>query len=103
MVNIFSGTAVGSSLVASVAFGNDGSATPLATWDNTAGLNNATLTVKSVAGVNGAFVSTNGAEVGSPGVVFAVPEPTGFALALLGFGALGMRRRGKKSSGSLRA
>lgn len=93
MVNIFSGTASNSALVASVAFGADGSASPLATWDNSADLNNATLTVKSAAGVNGAFVSANGAEIGSPGVVAAVPEPAGMALALAGLGALAISRR----------
>jgi hypothetical protein len=98
MVNIFSGTASSSALVASVAFGNDGTATPLATWDNSAGLNDATLTTKSVSGVKGAFVTPNGQEIGSPGVISAVPEPEGLALALAGFGALVLTRRSKKKS-----
>lgn len=98
MVNIFSGTASGSALVASVAFGNDGTAVPLATWDNSAGLNNVTLTAKSVAGAHGAFVSPNGQEIGSPGVVSAVPEPEGLALSLAGFGALVLVRRKKSQA-----
>ena len=95
MVNIFSGSATNSALVASVAFGAD---TGAGTFDNTAGLNNATLTTKSVVGVNGAFASATGGEIGSPGVVASVPEADGFALAFVGFGALVAMRRGKKSA-----
>lgn len=102
MVNIFSGSASSSALVASVAFGSDGSATPLATFNNAAGLNNATLALKSTLGVNGALASTNGAEIGSPGTVAAVPEPAGLALALAGFGGLLAMRRGKKSLSTAR-
>jgi Lamin Tail Domain len=89
MVNIFSGSAANSSLIASVAFGADGG-TPVSTFDNAAGLNNATLTQKSVAGVNGAFVSANGMEVGSPGTISAVPLPGGLGLLLSGLGAFGL-------------
>lgn len=97
MVNIFDGSA---NLVASVAFGTDGG-TPVSTFDNAAGLNNATLTQKSVAGVNGAFVSNSGLELGSPGVITAVPEPATCAMMLAGLGLLGFagrRRRQDKTS-----
>ena len=97
MVNIFSGSASNSALVASVAFASDGSATPLATFNNAAGLNDTTLTLKSANGVGGAFTSVDGAEIGSPGVVAAVPEPTGLALALGGLAGLLAMRRGKNS------
>jgi uncharacterized protein YjiK len=72
-----------------------GAATPAATFDNAAGLGSATLPLPavatlSVAGVNGAFLSANGAETGSPGRTitgvdlstyvrvgrFDLPEPT---------------------------
>ena len=51
---------------------NVGAATTTATFDNTAGLGSTTLPLPtvstvSVAGVNGAFLSFNGAETGSPG------------------------------------
>lgn len=89
MVNIFSGSAAASSLVASVAIGADGG-TPVSTFDNAAGLNNATLTRKSVAGINGAFVSANGLEVGSPGTISPVPLPGALGLLLSGLGAFGV-------------
>jgi hypothetical protein len=74
MVNIFNGSSTTSALIASVAFGSDGG-TPVSTFDNSAGLNNATLTQKSVLGVNGAFVSNSGLELGSPGSVSNTPLP----------------------------
>lgn len=86
MVNIFNGSSGSSSLVASVVFGADGD-TPVSTFDNAAGLNDTTLTLKSAAGVNGAFVSASGLEVGSPGVV---PLPDTSVLLLSGLGALGL-------------
>ena len=71
--------------IAGVGFGT---ANPAATFDNTAGL--ATATTFSTAGVNGAFLASNGAETGSPGRTFTgvdlstyvrvgrfdLPEPT---------------------------
>jgi uncharacterized protein YjiK len=72
-----------------------GAANPAFTFDNTAGLGSTTLPLPtistlSVAGVNGAFLSANGAETGSPGRTitgvdlstyvrvgrFDLPEPT---------------------------
>jgi Lamin Tail Domain len=89
MVNIFNGNSATSALMASVAFGVD-SGTPVATFDNAQGLNNATLTQKSAAGVNGAFVSATGQELGSPGTISPVPLPGSLGLLLSGFGAFGM-------------
>lgn len=51
------------------------------TFDNAAGLDDTTITQQSVNGINGAFVSFNAAEVGSPGVV---PEPSSLGLLALG-------------------
>jgi Lamin Tail Domain len=89
MVNLFSGSSAASALIASVAFGADGG-TPVSTFDNAQGLNNSTLTQKSVAGVNGAFVSANGFESGSPGTISPVPLPGSLGLLLSGLSAFGM-------------
>jgi hypothetical protein len=74
------------------------------TFDNAVGSNNVTLTQKSVVGVNGAFASLAGGEIGSPGVVAnPVPEPESYAMMLAGLGLLGFvgRRRKQKSSRAL--
>jgi len=72
--------------VASVTFGTAGSGT---TFDNTAGLNNGSITQHSAVGVNGAFLSANGAEIGSPGVAAApVPLPAAAWLLFSGLGLL---------------
>ena len=95
MVNIFSGSSASSALVASVAFGTD-AGTPVATFDNAAGLNNATLTLKSAAGTNGAFDSASGLEIGSPGTISAVPLPGTYGLLLSALGALGITFGGRR-------
>ena len=88
MVNIFNGSSNTAALVASVAIGAD-SGSPISTFDNTLGLNNATLTQKSAVGTDGAFISANGLEVGSPGVA-AVPTPDSYILMLSGLAVFGV-------------
>ena len=92
-VNIFDGSGT---LMTRVDFGAD-SGSPIATFDNAAGLDNVTLTQKSVVGVNGAFLSASGLEIGSPGTVAAVPEPGSYALLLAGFAIIGFRSRRKSA------
>jgi hypothetical protein len=94
MVNIFNGSTSSSALIASVAFGAD-TGSPVATFDNAAGLNDATISQKSVVGVNGAFRSANGAEIGSPGVVPLPPALVLFASGILAVGTAGFRKRKK--------
>jgi len=62
----------------------------MATFQNDSGLNDTTITTQSVAGVDGAFVSAAGLEVGSPGSMSAVPLPGSVVLLLSGLGALGL-------------
>jgi hypothetical protein len=76
---------------------NFGTAPSGATFDNSAGLNGVTISQASTVGVNGAFTSFNGAEIGSPGNLSAVPEPSSVALAAgaAAFFALHLFRRRK--------
>jgi hypothetical protein len=91
-VNIFNASAA---LIARVDFGASRAA--LRTFDNSAGLNNVTISNLSTAGVNGAFTSANSfANVCSPGSIAAVPEAQGYALALAGSGTLGLIARRRK-------
>jgi len=85
-VNIFDSTGTA---VTGVAFG----ATTLGnTLDNEAGLSG-TISQTSQVGVDGAFLSASGKEVGSPGDVSPAPEPAALALAGLGLTCLlGLRR-----------
>jgi len=94
MVNIFNGSTSSAALMASVAVGAD-SGTPIATFDNAAGLNNATLSQKSVVGVNGAFLSATGQEIGSPGTVSPVPLPPTSLLLASGLALFGLASRRK--------
>jgi hypothetical protein len=90
-VNIYNASGA---LQANVSFG----AASAGTFDNAAGLNNGILTQKSVVGTNGAFYSLAGGEIGSPGLVAAVPEPETYALMLAGLGLLGFMFRNKESA-----
>jgi uncharacterized protein YjiK len=77
---------------ASVSFGIAPSVAPFSTFDNTAGIDVGSITLKSVPGVNGAFIAANdGIEVGSPGSV-TTGGPLGFAqwLAANGYGSFGI-------------
>ncbi|RTL30385.1 MAG: lamin tail domain-containing protein [Burkholderiales bacterium] len=89
-VNIFTSTGT---LVTRVDFGASALGN---TFDNAAGLNNVTLTTFSAAGVHGAFTSANGVEVGSPGTISAVPEPTSLALLMASMGVLTLASMGRQ-------
>ena len=82
-VNLFDGSGT---LMAKVTFGTADAVSPFQTFDNTAALDNVTISTLSTVGVNGAFTATDGIEVGSPGVT-AVPEPSEYAAA---FGVLAL-------------
>ncbi len=73
-VNLFD---AGGGLQASVTFGASPSSAPFATFDNAAGLDNATISLLSVAGANGAFAAADGGEIGSPGRIANPPPPPG--------------------------
>lgn len=82
-VNIFNS---GGSQVTGISFG---ASTTGKSFDNAAGLANVSVAQLSAMGINGAFTAYNGAELGSPGLVSAVPEPESFALMLAGLGLIG--------------
>ena len=94
-VNIFDGSGT---LQARVAFGASDATSPFQSFDNAAGLNNATISLLSVVGTNGAFVALNDiAEIGSPGLIAAVPGPESYAFMLAGLALAGAiaRKRNK--------
>jgi len=65
-VNLYSASGL---LEANVSFGTS-PAGPFATFNNSLGLNNTTISQLSIVGVNGAFVAVNAAnEIGSPGTI----------------------------------
>jgi hypothetical protein len=70
-VNLFDASG---SHVTGVTFGAASSASPIATFDNTAG--GSSVSTLSQVGVNGAVRSANGAEIGSPGNIAATPPPS---------------------------
>jgi hypothetical protein len=89
-VNIYN---AGGTLVTGVTFGT--SPATGGTFDNTAGASGA-ISLASVAGVNGAFKSVTGGEIGSPGIdtaVTPVPLPATALLLMSGLGGAGMFRR----------
>jgi hypothetical protein len=93
-VNIFDAAGT---LVTRVDFGVSPTG-PFATFDNAAGLTNATVSQFSVVGVNGAFAAVNdAAEIGSPGRISAVPLPAALPLLLAGLGGLGAAVRRRRS------
>jgi uncharacterized protein YjiK len=75
-VNVYSYDSLGSpTLRATVNFGASPASAPFGTFDNAAGLNDATITQLSAIGVNGAFAAANDAnEIGSPGSSIASPN-----------------------------
>jgi len=89
-VNVFN---PGGTNVASVSFG---AAAAGLTFDNAAGFSGL-ISQFSAVGVNGAFTSFNGAEVGSPGMIAAVPEPETYAMMLAGLGLVGFSARRRRS------
>jgi hypothetical protein len=94
-VNIFDGSGT---LQAKVTFGASDATSPYQSFDNAAGLNNATISLLSEVGTNGAFVALNdAAEIGSPGLIAAVPGPESYAFMLAGLAVVGAiaRKRNK--------
>lgn len=95
-VNIFDSTGT---VVASVTFDATTTGFP---FDNAAGITGGNkISQLSVVGVNGAFTSFNGAEVGSPGTIgaTAVPEPSSFALiGLVASGVVARKLRRKSQT-----
>lgn len=89
-VNIFTGTGT---LVTRVDFN---ASTLGRTFDNAAGLNNAVISTFSSTGIHGAFTSANGVEVGSPGTIAAVPEPSTLALVFTSLGLLTLVGMGRQ-------
>jgi uncharacterized protein YjiK/2',3'-cyclic-nucleotide 2'-phosphodiesterase (5'-nucleotidase family) len=80
-VNIYNATGA---LQANLVFGASPAASPFATFNNAALLNNATTETLSAVGTNGAFSVTNaqGTEIGSPG---KIQEPPAYTLQLLSY------------------
>jgi hypothetical protein len=73
-VNLFNSAGV---VQARVDFGTSPAGPSFPTFDNTAGLNNTSISALSAAGINGAFVAVNDSlEIGSPGTIGAPPTPT---------------------------
>jgi hypothetical protein len=82
------------SVGSTVTFVTFGSATLGTSFDNSVGISGGAISTLSSVGVNGAFQSPDN-EIGSPGVIAAVPEPGSVALllAVSGTAYLRLRRR----------
>ncbi len=86
-VNIFNSAGT---VIANVSFN---AATLGVTFDNRAKINNGLVNALSVLNVGGAFNSLSGGELGSPGRIAAVPEPSGLIVCLGCLPLLVRRRR----------
>lgn len=94
-VNIFNGAGVKQ---AGVTFGVADGSTPYQSFDNAAGLDGVAISQLSVIGVNGAHIALNNInEIGSPGMIAAVPEPEQYAMLLAGLGLVGAIARRKQA------
>jgi hypothetical protein len=97
-VNIYNS---GGTLQTNVSFGLSESASPFHSFNNAAGLNNALISLTSVAGTQGAFAAASSViQIGSPGTIAAaVPEPETYAMLLAGLGLIGAiaRQRSKRA------
>ena len=85
-VNIYNSAEV---IQSAVTFGTADASSPFQTFDNSAGATGA-ISLLSQVGVNGAFSATAGGftNVGSPGTITNVPEPTSAMLAVVALGGL---------------
>jgi hypothetical protein len=73
-----------------------GASTAGYTFDNAAGATGSISTL-SAAGVNGAFLSADGNEIGSPGSIAAVPEAETYAMMLAGLALVGVAARKRQA------
>jgi Lamin Tail Domain/PEP-CTERM motif len=81
-----------------ISFGTADALAPFQTFDNAAGLNGVAISQLSAVGVNGAGVALNSVvEIGSPGRIAPVPEPTTYALLLAGLGLVGVAARKRQA------
>ena len=83
---------------AGVSFGTADAVSPYQSFDNASGLNGVAISQLSAVGVNGASVAfANAAEIGSPGRIAPVPEPSTYALLMAGLGLVGAVARKRKA------